>query len=182
MIYLYTNKQVFGAFILLVLLMILILVNIGINDIGNTFSMPVIISVVICLILYYTNLNESIKLRKKSILDVDKFEINSCPTNYEYISEGDGEGEGKVISCNLGEGNDTEGMIQSFILNSDPNNPSCNTDAKISNNGCFNRFPLRITKCSKIQNFFENSEGNTENKNTLGKWTDFQNECNNRIL
>ena len=116
-------------------------------------------------------------MRKKTILEVDEFEMNSCPSNYEYISDS----EGLDISCKLSEGNDTEGVIQDFRLSSSPDNSSCNTDAKIASNGCFNKFPLRIVKCNKIQNFFENTNIES-NKNTLNKWTDFQNECKNRII
>ena len=63
--------------------------------------------------------------------------MNSCPTNYEYISEG----EGNDISCKLLEGSEGEGIIQDFILSSGPDNSSCNTDTDIEKNGCFNKFP-----------------------------------------
>ena len=56
-------------------------------------------------------------------------------------------------------------------------NTSCDDD-NIGKNGCFNKFPLRITKCSKIEDFFNDDV----NKQTLDKWTDFQSECKNRLL
>jgi hypothetical protein len=176
MIYLYTNKQIFGAFILLVYLMILILVNIGIGEIGNIFSIPVIISILTCIILYYINLKKSIDLRTKSMLDLDNFKMNNCPSNYTRNSEGEGEGE--IISCNLTEGSEGEGIIQNFILSSGTDKSSCITSDDFKKYGCFNKFHSRQTKCSKIEKFFKNSEGNIEyNKNTLTNWTDFQNEC-----
>ena len=59
-------------------------------------------------------------------------------------------------------------MVQEFSLD---NYEGCTPDE----NGCFNKFPLRSKKCSKIKNFFNDNSSESVLKN----WTDFQNECDN---
>jgi hypothetical protein len=51
------------------------------------------------------------------------------------------------------------------------NNQFCGTSELIEQNGCFNKFPNRIEKCNKINNYLKDYQA------VLNTWTDFQKEC-----
>ena len=57
---------------------------------------------------------------------------------------------------------------KAFFLNGD--NTYCGEDV-IRDNGCFNKFPNRVEKCKKIQEFLK------EHQEVMNNWTDFQKEC-----
>ena len=56
-----------------------------------------------------------------------------------------------------------------FFLNGNDN--FCGTQENIENNGCFNKFPNRIEKCKKIEEFLKDYQ------QVLNNWSDFQKEC-----
>ena len=57
---------------------------------------------------------------------------------------------------------------KAFFLNGDDS--FCGKDV-IRDNGCFNKFPNRVEKCNKIQEFLK------EYQEVMNNWTDFQKEC-----
>tara|TARA_Y100000389_G_scaffold182191_1_gene198605 strand:+ start:299 stop:886 length:588 start_codon:yes stop_codon:yes gene_type:complete len=171
MIYLYTNKELIGASLLLIFLCILVVVNLS-NNIRNSsiryLSILFMIAIAYCCFVYNNKLKKIVQIREQSILEVDKFNISECPNN-NYEKKEELKGEGSYYTCvNLcnSEGNCGEGIIQNFSLDD-------YTDCNIDNYGCFNKFPKRSEKCSQIKKFFTNKKS----EDILMNWTDYQKEC-----
>jgi hypothetical protein len=60
---------------------------------------------------------------------------------------------------------------KAFYLNGNTNVGSPCSPDNIEQKGCFNKFPNRIEKCKKIEDFLQNYRA------VLNNWTDFQKEC-----
>lgn len=60
---------------------------------------------------------------------------------------------------------------KAFYLNGNTNEGAPCAPDNIELNGCFNKFPNRIEKCKKIEDFLQNYRA------VLNNWTDFQKEC-----
>lgn len=60
---------------------------------------------------------------------------------------------------------------KAFYLNGNTNEGAPCAPDNIELNGCFNKFPNRIEKCKKIEDFLQNYRA------VLNNWTDFQKDC-----
>ena len=96
-ILLYTNKQIFGGFLIIFLICILFIVNLRVSY-GNSFKFgninisyfitPLIFTLCIIAIMYILSLNKSINNTLDKYILPDEFNMPSCPDGYDTIVEG----------------------------------------------------------------------------------------------
>ena len=166
---LYSLKQLIGGFLLVLLFIILFAVNITYKSpIVNIkmFLNPILISLSLCMLLYIFKLNELIKLNKAKLNKKDVFKLNSCPHNYNEITEFTTINNAKFTNTRCE--NDNSGI--SFYLDGDNN--ICGEGVINDDSGCFNRYNMRSEKCAKIDKYFEERD-----KEVLKNWVDYRNNC-----
>jgi hypothetical protein len=130
-ILLYTNKQVFGGFVIIFLVCVLFVANLSLSY-GNSnfftninmsyFTIPIIFTLSIISIMYVNELNKSIKKTLDKYIRPDNFELTTCPDGFNTINNG------REINCegDCGPGFD---IIPS---DDDPNAMICGTSAGTS--------------------------------------------------
>jgi hypothetical protein len=166
---LYSLKQLIGGFLLVLLFIILFAVNITYKSPFMNIKMflnPILISLSLCMLLYIFKLNELIKLNKAKLNKKDVFELNSCPHNYNEITELTTINNTKFTNTRCE--NDNSGI--SFYLDGDNN--VCGEGVVNDDSGCFNRYNMRSEKCAKIDKYFEERD-----KEVLKNWVDYRNNC-----
>ena len=96
-ILLYTNKQVFGGFVIIFLVCVLFVANLSLSY-GNSnfftninmsyFTIPIIFTLSIISIMYVNELNKSIKKTLDKYIKPDNFELTTCPDGFNTINNG----------------------------------------------------------------------------------------------
>ena len=132
-ILLYTNKQVFGGFVIIFLVCVLFVANLSLSY-GNSnfftninmsyFTIPIIFTLLIISIMYVNELNKSIKKTLDKYIKPDNFELTTCPDGFKTINNG------HEIICDGDCGPGFE-----IIPSDDPNTPNamiCGTSAGTS--------------------------------------------------
>ncbi len=130
-ILLYTNKQVFGGFVIIFLVCVLFVANLSLSY-GNSnfftninmsyFTIPIIFTLSIISIMYVNELNKSIKKTLDKYIKPDNFELTTCPDGFNTINNG------HEINC---EGNCPDGM-EIIPSDDDPNAMICGTSVGTS--------------------------------------------------
>ena len=154
------------------------------------FIGPLILTICMLSILYIASIKKSIQLTMDKYILPDNFTMINCPDEYDKQSyngniqcipidnsneTGTGTGTGVVEGGDDAGGDSTniEELFtwpkKGFFLSG--NNQFCGTSELIEQNGCFNKFPNRIEKCNKINNYLKDYQA------VLNTWTDFQKEC-----
>tara|TARA_B100001109_G_C18656233_1_gene377383 strand:- start:134 stop:529 length:396 start_codon:yes stop_codon:yes gene_type:complete len=96
-IFLYTNKQILGGFLIILIISLLFVVNLTMNY-GNVqyftnvnlsyFITPLIFTLSIVAIMYIVALNKSIKTTLDKYILSDEFNMKTCPLGYDTIVDG----------------------------------------------------------------------------------------------
>ena len=86
-IVLYSNKQILGGFVLIIIIALLFIVNITLNNVNTRLNLtyfisPLIFTICVISILYISAMNKSIKNTLDKYVLPDTFNIMNCPEGY----------------------------------------------------------------------------------------------------
>ena len=95
-IFLYTNKQILGGFVIIFIICLLFVINLTVNY-GNVqyfsninlsyFITPLIFTLCVVAIMYIVALNKSIKNTLDKYILPDEFNMVTCPDGYNTIKD-----------------------------------------------------------------------------------------------
>jgi uncharacterized membrane protein len=173
----YTQKELFGGFILLFIFIILfiITVNFTINSIeggikNHYFFAPILIALAYGMLAYMFVFNENMNSLNKEMNRDDDFTFKECPSGFNKRIETK---EGLPININTNitcEPKDSNPFFDRiFYLSGDIEN--CGMGDKREENGCFNKYPFRAEKCKRAKKYFE------EHQSLLNGWLDYKDNC-----